>query len=58
MLTTMREVKMAGYWPNSIFSAIFMERMEVAASKNVKKKTRRIFCDLDRTSFVGKVFIT
>ena len=40
------------------FCAIFMERMEVEASKNVKKKTRRIFCDLDRTSFVGKVFIT
>ena len=54
----MREVKMAGYWLNSLFSAIFMERMEVAASKNVKKKTRRIFCGLHRTNFVSKVFIT
>lgn len=49
----MREVKMAGCWNIPFFSAIFMERMEVAASENVKKKTRRIFCGL-----VSKGFIT
>ena len=49
---------MAVYQPSSLFSAIFMKRMEVEANKSVKKKTRQVSSYLDRTSFVSNGFIT
>ena len=36
ILLTKREVKMAGYWPRSLF-AFFMDRDEVEVHKNVKE---------------------
>ena len=37
ILLTKREVKMAGYWPSSLF-CVFMDRDEVEVHKNVKRE--------------------
>ena len=51
----MREVKMAGYRPSSLFAFLWTE----AKSRSIKRKkrTRPIPSYLDRTNLVNKIFI-
>ena len=45
---------MAGYWPNSFFFCVFMDRDGVEVHKLAKKRARPISSHLDRTSVVNK----
>ena len=55
-LLTKREVKMAGYWPSSLFACLWTEA-ESRSINTPKKRTRPISSHLDRTSLVNKGFI-
>ena len=54
-LLTKREVKMAGYWPNSFFASLWTDTK--SKSIKTKKKGTRPISLLDRTSLVNKGFI-
>ena len=57
-LLTKREVKMAGYWPSSVFARLcrFPDRDEIEVHKHAKE-TKTKFSHLDGTSLVNKGFI-
>ena len=56
ILLTKHKVKMAGYWPTSLFVFLWTE-MKSRSIKTQKKKPRPIPRHLDRTSLVNKRFI-
>ena len=54
-LLTKCEVKMAGYWPSSLFACLWTETK--SRSINLQKRMRPISSHLDRTNLVNKGFI-
>ena len=54
-LLTKCEVKMAGYWPSSLFACLWTETK--SRSINSQKRTRPISSHLDRANLVKKGFI-